>query len=657
MPQLPANPSVSPVADELGITNSAPPAKPAAVPSSDEFRNQLRALGQSSKPAPATTFQKAKVVKKVRVQSPPPSSPESAGTRDKYSRAGNGNEGGYGDDDESESESSSSDDDEDTDGEIRDPFGNIHIHDSSEKLDQLPAQGEIPNSFPKGPRDFEVGWNEVKDASTPATGGSGGKGTLDVNAFGRLLLTGESGGPVSLPREGKSSAALEDSPRIFRSNSAPTEPDVNLGSSVRGARKPPPAPSSRHGKLIKVEFKPGSTSPTDQAPRISSSSPQSGARLPTSALQQRPLTPSDVNKPLPPAPLGPPHGDAESIFDREAAGKVPELDEDYDELPLPAPNPPTPPNSSHARPVPSSTPAIKPTPPPRRTPHGRSDSKLSVTSIPAASPSQLEGLEISPRRSSQESVRSRSSSLRASIHAPAPPPPRRSGHPPPPPHRGGSGGFVPPSTVSFLSVTSGINERGTGTPDALESPPVSISTEPLAFSSDETKAGSNASIPGTPGSAAEHTTSGLHPNHNFSKLPPPPPPARSISVRSKRPASVSSPDITSRRVPGTTAPPPPPPSRQRGSSKGSMDGSAAANNSNPNVRSSVDSVRILPGTLAEEPDSGLAGNHDSPGLETASSAGSGNGVPSSANDILADLTALQREVDALRGQYEKENKG
>ena len=56
-------------------------------------------------------------------------------------------------------------------------------------------------------------------------------------------------------------------------------------------------------------------------------------------------------------------------------------------------------------------------------------------------------------------------------------------------------------------------------------------------------------------------------------------------------------------------------------------------------RTSGDSVRILPGTLAEEP-----GPTDG---------GEAEGVDTSANDILANLTELQREVDALRGQFEK----
>jgi hypothetical protein len=84
---------------------------------------------------------------------------------------------------------------------------------------------------------------------------------------------------------------------------------------------------------------------------------------------------------------------------------------------------------------------------------------------------------------------------------------------------------------------------------------------------------------------------------------------------------------------GSGAPhiPPRPPPRQRGSSRGSVD----APGPTPG-RTSEDSVRILASALAEE-----AGEGEAPSLPT---------VPSAANDILADLDALQREVDAFRAQ-------
>ncbi|KAL6852947.1 hypothetical protein ACO1O0_007495 [Amphichorda felina] len=96
---------------------------------------------------------------------------------------------------------------------------------------------------------------------------------------------------------------------------------------------------------------------------------------------------------------------------------------------------------------------------------------------------------------------------------------------------------------------------------------------------------------------------------------PPPPPARNASTR--RPPSVSSVEAPVRKVSGESSrtreglPPPPPPSRKRGSSKSSMDGQQQQQQQQPSSTPLV------------------TGQGDS---------------------ILADLDALQREVDALRGK-------
>jgi len=83
--------------------------------------------------------------------------------------------------------------------------------------------------------------------------------------------------------------------------------------------------------------------------------------------------------------------------------------------------------------------------------------------------------------------------------------------------------------------------------------------------------------------------------------------------------------------------PPPPPRRQRGSSKGSVDGPR---------RTSLDGAgKAGTGQVAEEVPE-----------EVTATAGSGPTSPQPTNepgksiDILADLDALQREVDALRGK-------
>jgi hypothetical protein len=118
---------------------------------------------------------------------------------------------------------------------------------------------------------------------------------------------------------------------------------------------------------------------------------------------------------------------------------------------------------------------------------------------------------------------------------------------------------------------------------------------------------------------------------------PTPPPARMASTRqSSRPPSVMSMEMTSKRA-STGPPPPPPPPRQRASSRTSMEGPVLSSGSSR--RASSDYYRRSIDSTREE---SFASQADHGGLSEGSSG---------ANDILADLTALQREVDALRGQY------
>ncbi|KAK3319936.1 hypothetical protein B0T19DRAFT_275127 [Cercophora scortea] len=661
-----------------------------ALLSSDHFRTQLQSQPQSAQPPPTTSFQKAKVVKKVRVQSPPPSSPESAGVPDRYPPIGH---------DDDDSTSSSGDDDDDVTSQ--DPFGNVlPIDPASEAaaldgLPQLTSHGPPPNPFQKTLKDMEVGPGVSTQSpnTTPAA-----RGTMDVDAFRRLLLTGQAGGlgisqpapsnpsvpPAQLSPHPTTPAAdgasvtdassisrqsifdatypVQDTPRTSHEASEP-EPESDqrglLSNSLPKippppitARRKPPPPSSRHGKLIKLELgqAPNQAPTRDGIARPMSSSSLSSqmGQAVTSPLVSPPAQPqsppSDVNKPLPPAPSRfSPDGVAESIFDREAAGKVPEMEIDLDTVAMPPPRPPTPPSHSHAASSTAATaphPPKKPAPPPRRQPHGRSDSKLSTitSSSPAPQPEDPDPL----RRSSMDSTRSHSSSLRINIHAPAPPPPRRSSHMP-----RSANSFVSPSSVSLSSIASGSTAERSPS-EAPELSPVAASSLPGELS----KSSPGVTTPGvgnplhgitsTPESFYAHSHSAAALNHP--KLAPPPPPARNPSVRAKRPTSASSFDAASRRMVGkgkeagaSSAPiAPPPPPRLRRSSRGSLDGPGAAR------RASGESVRVISEALAEEPGSGAE--------EVTAVVESTAPV---ANDILADLDKLQREVDALRGQFEK----
>lgn len=436
---------------------------------------------------------------------------------------------------------------------------------------------------------FQMGQPGLEERGETEVGAGGSRGGLDVDAFRRLLLTGQTGGSTPARSSADLGRAeeragteitiqLQDTPRLSREipgqtvgdeqqRLLPNPPAATLQPAPTILRKKPPPPSSRHGKLIRPD-------PTRQESssslggKTSSSSSLASPKPVTSPSRQRPPTPSDVNKPLPSQPSVSEDG---NIFDHEAAGKIPEP-----AMPDPglhiihALRSPSPTSS-----LPTPPPSRKPAPPPRRQPHhGRSEPRPF---------SPEEELFSSTRRSSMESTRSRSSSLRANIHAPAPPPPRR------PSQRvvaSPSGEAVsPPPTLS-----------GSSTPNNN-----SVVTPPLAGSVVE----AIASPPPVVGTAKEKLT------------PPPPPPARGASVRAKKPVGAAGEGVV-RRSSGNSKQAPPVPKHRGGG--GSVRNSAMAM-----------ATAATPDTTDEVVVSSPGGG------------GSGDGV-----DILADLTRLQREVDELR---------
>lgn len=646
--------SINPVFESSSDTVDLPPQHNA----SDIFRQQIQAVPHTNEPPPSTTFQKPKVVKKVRVQSPPPSSPESAsGAPHEYPRYG------YSD---VASESSSDDDDE-----PEDPFRSIPppsvaagLANSSAPASVLPISTRPPpNPFKKTLDDIEHGSNDVSQMPSASVGG---KGSLDVDAFKRLLMTGHADAPGTVPSPSVSSpstlnhpshaadaasitdassvsrqsifdtTAAQETPRTSHEISEAEGEEDRLGliqnsqtktqPTTSTLRKKPPPPSSRHGKLIKVDLSKqdhNSNLGLDGALRPFSSPSHivvPGSPSSTSS-RRRPSTPSDVNKPLPPAPAR--HSideGSDSIFDREAAGKVPEpVDPELDADTIPSARPPTPPNASHAA-TKATIPADprKPPPPPRRNTHSRTESKLSAASPGAAVPTGPIFTEepSSMRRSSQDSTRSRSSSVRVNIHAPALPPPRRPNHVSRP-------SFTSSSVANLASPTPPVSSAvaSSALPDGEHAPlhnSVSLVNSPDAASSGRTSsnAAATASLPVAP----------------KTKLSPPPlPPARNASVRSAggRPPSLRSVNTTSRIIKeshgsvSAAPPPPPPPKRSR-------------------AGSGRDRGALLDGSVAVQP------------ATPSTDDGSGRiSEDKSADDILADLNALQREVDALRGKYEK----
>lgn len=528
-----------------------------------------------------------KIVKKVRVQSPPPSSPEDAvPVTTRYPPID------Y--DDDASSVSSASRDEDDDDGGRADPF-NAELADGDAEhyiAGQPPLSRPPPNPFSKAPGHLE---NSAPDQESGSASG-GARGGLDVDSFRRLLLTGYANTPGPGGQSGNTGVATgpghdgasttdassvsrqsivdatQETPRTSHEISDAEENGERRGihpssplstiQSTSGRKKPPP-PSSRHGKLIKIEL--GAEAARD---------PRRPASIDTAlpvARQSTPPSASDVNKPLPLPPNRRTEDGTESPFDREAAGKLPEALADLATHSCP----PTPPAGTRSRSesqVSTGTTSSmrKPAAPPPRRPglgQGRTEAQASPQ---VASPSEED-----PPRGSMDSSRSRTESFRG-VAAPAPPPPRR------PAHGRSASSVLSPSGSSFVSLSS------LGGSDGTSSPKGAVPDQPQAG-----------------GAMATVTTS----KDGLPKLsPPPPPPARHSSTR--RQPSISSTEMGGRRASkekeGGGARPPPPPPRGRGGSRGNA------------------------GKPVTDP----------AGFATPTGAGA---------DILKDLETLQRELNAAMG--------
>ncbi|KAK7419568.1 hypothetical protein QQZ08_010818 [Neonectria magnoliae] len=557
-------------------------------------------------PDPSVVDRKSKPGKKVRVLSPPPLSPdypEWPYTAPPLAISGSGQTGD------------------------NDPFDAASSDDSDREIVPIAtppppnAGSRVPaNPFSKTLRDLETVKTTQKSEKERREEGDTLKATntarrsLDVNSFKRLLMTGNSSiaarstpsrteqlrhgsqksiadsSSISLSstyddsKDGLTpSSEIHEVSLISRDTSDTPEDDLDHGSfsdssaSMRISRdkKPPPPPSSRHGKSIQLELKRDNGSPDALGPK----------------------SPSDINKPLPPAPRMSFEDDAESPFDREAVGKVPEA------------------NVHVAHQItPGSGRKSVPAPPPRRG-HARAESKAHAMSM-SKEGQMFPRLHDDQTPSRSSSIRSRAERNPHDPHTPIPPPPPRRSH------HGSRPSTQIPSHVA-VSIGAGTTQTNTlsdphSEPDRPVVPISATLVEPAPPR--ETQLG----------------------NHKISA--PPPPPARNASVR--RPASLRSVDSSSRRASAEPKPhsgiaPPPPPRRQRGSSRGSMDG--------PYRRTSVDGVPRTKQRFVEKSNAEALDSADTnPGPASPESATS----PGKSDYILADLDALQREVDALRGKLE-----
>ncbi|ENH72892.1 hypothetical protein FOC1_g10009631 [Fusarium oxysporum f. sp. cubense race 1] len=545
----------------------------------------LDQIETASTPPPPTSFQqagsstidsKSNITKKVRVLSPPPLSPDSP----EWAFAA-----------PSIAQQTANQRNED------DPFDATSTDDSDREMVAAAARGYAPNGgqgignpFSKTLRSVDSPVaeqkleHERKEEGHALKAANTTRRSLDVNAFKRLLMTGNTE-DISPPENALQEASLiseqaSDTPEddIDQENVSDSSASAQLSS--KNSKKPPPPPSSRHGKSIKLDL-------VGQA-----------SREPLATLS------SDMNKPLPPAPVRRSMEEGgESPFDREAAGKVPEAEGDVG---LASPEP-----SGGSR-------KAVPAPPPRRG-HARGESKVYASGLGLT---QQQFVHNEENLSRSSSMRSRPEHNRRDSHAAAPPPP------PPRSHH---------TSRQSTQIPSGVTSSLTDLSQSSSSPAPSLDVD-MSTTSTPSQLRQSSTFELTP---LRDTQSGTHqPVTTTKSWAPPPPPARNISVR--RPASIRSVDSSSRRIsfeakPHNQMAPPPPPRRQRGSSRGSVDGPR---------RTSLDGVGKAGSSQVaeEEPDN------------VAATVGSGPTSPQSANepgksvDILADLDALQREVDALRGK-------
>ncbi|KAK8038112.1 hypothetical protein PG994_014879 [Apiospora phragmitis] len=277
-----------------------------------------------------------KIVKKVRVQSPPPSSPEDAVPVTTYFPPTD-----YDDDDDDEPNDADSRNAIDT-GVVVDPFsgGQTDEEPSEETSDEHALPRAPPNPFSRTLGDLEQSINGEEANSAP-----GSKGALDVNSFKRLLLTGgvaghkqsaygpaepaildirreqtASASPTRTPADEQTESPFDREaagklPEAFSeaaANSGPfkssdgtrsrSESQVSTGT-TSSARKPAAPPPRRHGRS---DSKPPSimANPADEeAPRSSMESNRSRAE----SLRINSNANASLAAPVPPPPRRPSH--------------------------------------------------------------------------------------------------------------------------------------------------------------------------------------------------------------------------------------------------------------------------------------------------------------------------------------------------------------
>ncbi|KAM0475893.1 hypothetical protein ACHAPX_006774 [Trichoderma viride] len=330
--------------------------------------------------------QKAKVVKKVRVLSPPPRSPDSPELTASYFNSAAPPQS-Y--------------------AQEQDPFSNAVVDENSWQdasatppLQPQPAlpQGRQPlmettqmqrpvqtvaNPFSKkktqdagNPKDLKEDLHEEGEALRTA---QSARRSLNVDSFKRLLMTGDAS-PLSSTSPTDSASDLDRSKPA--QDAAPAAARTN-----KEKKAPPPPPSSRHGKVIKPEQNVTSSESTISSPVEKLAEPVAHHKEPSRPVLSRESSASSNSSiEEPPVKFDSHPAELTSSPDQMDASTTPPL------------------NAKKAVPA----------PPPRRQP--RIEVKTNALDSQDNEP---------PPRTSMDSILSRSGSVRQSINAPAPPPPRR----------------------------------------------------------------------------------------------------------------------------------------------------------------------------------------------------------------------------------------
>ncbi|RFU73101.1 hypothetical protein TARUN_9143 [Trichoderma arundinaceum] len=361
-----------PAIDSIDAAQLFPPPK-----TSFRDENVPPAAAQS----PTIDAKKNKVVKKVRVLSPPPRSPDSPEWTASYFTSTTH-----------------------TYAQEQDPFNNAvaEYNDWQDAAATPPPQPALPLMVTEMQRPVQVVANPFSKKKPQELGNSKelkedmreegevlkaaqpSRRSLNVDSFKRLLMTGAASPPNSPPP----TDSVYDHHQLDRSK--PAQEASTAGFPTKEKKAPPPPPSSRHGKVIKPE----QTSPSAES---AISSPREKSIEQVAPHHNEPSRPVLSRESL--------SSSSSSIEEEETPVKVethpPELTASPDQL-----DTSTSPPSNVKKPVPA--------PPPRRQP--RTEAKANTSESQENEP---------PPRTSIDSITSRSGSVRHSLNAPAPPPPRR----------------------------------------------------------------------------------------------------------------------------------------------------------------------------------------------------------------------------------------